>query len=80
MNTVITPSVGRAVETVETVMIENRAPTSIKTTLYDLIVAIQDAVEPGRRDSGGFHCGTPAVFRTSHLSRRHFGPQPDCTA
>lgn len=28
-------------------MIENRAPTSIKTTLYDLIVAIQDAVEPG---------------------------------
>ena len=46
MNTVGDPYQVRAVETVETVE-GSEALAIITTTLYDLITAIQDTVEPG---------------------------------
>ena len=47
MNTVVDRFEVRAVETVETLMVENEALVTIVTTLYDLMAALQGTVEPG---------------------------------
>jgi hypothetical protein len=47
MRTVIGPHEEGSVATVETSSGEDTAPATITTTLYDLIAALQEVVEPG---------------------------------
>lgn len=47
MRTVISPREEGSVVTVETSGGEDTAPATITTTLYDLIAALQEVVEPG---------------------------------
>jgi hypothetical protein len=47
MRTVISPCEEGSVATVETSSGEDTAPATITTTLYDLIAALQEVVEPG---------------------------------
>ena len=47
MRTVIDPHEEGSVATVETSGGEDTAPATIMTTLYDLIAALQEVVEPG---------------------------------
>ena len=47
MRTIISPCEEGSVATVETSSGEDTAPATITTTLYDLIAALQEVVEPG---------------------------------
>jgi hypothetical protein len=47
MRTVIDPHAEGSVATIETSGGEDTAPATITTTLYDLIAAVQEVVEPG---------------------------------
>jgi hypothetical protein len=50
MHTVIDPREEESVATIETSGGEEIAPATITTTLYDLIAALQEVVEPGEEE------------------------------
>ncbi len=58
MRTVIGPREEGSVATVETSGGEDTAPATITTTLYDLIAALQEVVEPG--EGGTLNCAPSA--------------------
>ena len=58
MRTVIGPHEEGSVATVETSSGEDTAPATITTTLYDLIAALQEVVEPG--EGGTLSCAPSA--------------------
>jgi hypothetical protein len=80
MRTVIGPHEEGSVATVETSGGEDTAPATITTTLYDLIAALQEVVEPGER----------GVVKLAPLRRRsrgegqagcgHYGVHAACRA
>ena len=59
MRTVIDPHEDGSVATIETSSGEDTAPATITTTLYDLIAALQEVVEPG--EGAALSCGPSAV-------------------
>ena len=59
MHTVIDPFAAGGAETVKTSGSEDEAPAAITTTLYDLIAALQEVVEPG--EGAALSCGPSAV-------------------
>jgi len=61
MRTVIGPREEGSVATVETSGGEDTAPATITTTLYDLIAALQEVVEPGEGAPLNWHPSADAV-------------------
>ena len=67
MRTVIGPHEEGSVATVETSGGEDTAPATITTTLYDLIAALQEVVEPGE---GGLVVATVvSMLRAGRIRR-----------
>jgi hypothetical protein len=68
------PAVAEDIAAVETVELEISDPTPIVTTLYDLLTALNEEVEPWQED-----VVTAAVVDLCHAGRLHFLRVPgDC--
>ena len=96
MRTVISPCEEGSVATVETSGGEDTAPATITTTLYDLIAALQEVVEPGEgaplnwRPSADAVAGNGGAVKLAPLRRRsrgegqagcgHYGVHAACRA
>ena len=78
MRTVISPCEEGSVATVETSGGEDTAPATITTTLYDLIAALQEVVEPG--EGGTLSCAPSADAVAGNGASLNWRPSADAVA